>query len=55
MPRYMFATAENDGRFEGSMSVTAIGDVVADNAELLPTPGARCSDPRAELLRKHSW
>jgi hypothetical protein len=53
MPRYMFATAENHGRFEGSMSVTAIGDA-SPTMPNLPTLGTRCSSPRAELLRKHS-
>jgi hypothetical protein len=33
-----------------SISVTSIGDVVADDAELLPTAGARCSSLHAELL-----
>jgi hypothetical protein len=42
----MFATAENHGRFEGSMSVTAIGDVVADNAEPANTWHSVLQSPR---------
>jgi hypothetical protein len=30
--------------------VTPIADVVADNVELLPTPGAQCFSSRAKLL-----